>query len=92
MDVRKIHKDVIPSLDFYYLSADPEPFHREYYRKLVDAILCGRDKSSMQDENKCALCVVDYDDSFDQEWLQFPSCTHWFGESCFSINSFIYIF
>ena len=34
--VRKIHKDAIPSLDFYYLSADTEPFHREYYRKSED--------------------------------------------------------
>ena len=27
--VRKIHKDAIPFLDFYYLSEDPEPLHRE---------------------------------------------------------------
>ena len=45
--VRKIRKDVIPSLDFYYLSADPEPFHREYYRKPEDRILSGHDESSM---------------------------------------------
>ena len=64
--VGKKHKDTIPSLDFYYLSADPEPFHREYYRKPEDRMLCGHDESSMQDDNKCALCEVDYDDSFDQ--------------------------
>ena len=64
--VRKKHKDTILSLDFYYLSADPEPFHREYYRKPEDQMLCGHDESSMQDDNKCALCEVDYDDSFDQ--------------------------
>ena len=29
----------------------------------------GHDESSMQDENKCALCEVDYDDSSDSEWL-----------------------
>ena len=73
--VRKIHKDTISSLDFYYLSGDPEPLHREYYRKPEDRILCGHDESSMQDEHKCALCRVDYDDSLDQEWLQYPSCT-----------------
>ena len=60
--VRKIHKDAIPSLGFYYLSADSEPFHREYYRKPEDRIVCGHDESSMQDENKCAPCGVDYDD------------------------------
>ena len=81
--VRKIHKDAIRSLDFYYLSADTEPFHREYNRKLEYRILCGHDESSMQDENKCPLCGVDYDDSFDQEWLQCPSCTQWFYEFCF---------
>ena len=81
--VRKIHKDAIRSLDFYYLSADTEPFHREYNRKLEYRILCGHDESSMQDENKCPLCGVDYDDSFDQEWLQCPSCTQWFHEFCF---------
>ena len=61
-DTLKIHKVVrkIPSLHFYYLSADPEPFH--YYKKPEDRILCGHDESSMQDENKCALCRVDYDD------------------------------
>ena len=48
--VRKIHKDAIPALDFYFLSADTQPFHREYYRKLEDRILCGHDESSMQDE------------------------------------------
>ena len=81
--VRKIHKDTISSLDFYYLSGDPEPLHREYYRKPEDRILCGHDESLMQDENKCVLCGVDYDDSLDQEWLQCPSCTQWFQESCF---------
>jgi len=63
------------SLDFYYLSADPEPFHRQYYRKPEDRILCGHDESLDRDDNKCALCGVAYDDSFDQEWLQCPSCT-----------------
>ena len=81
--VRKIPKDAIPSLDFYYLSADLEPFHREFYRKPEDRILRGHAESSMQDENKCAVCRVDCDDSFDQEWLQCPSCTQWFHESCF---------
>ena len=81
--VRKIHKDTISSLDFYYLSGDPEPLHCEYYRKPEDRILCGHDESLMQDENKCVLCEVDYDDSLDQEWLQCPSCTQWFHESCF---------
>ena len=80
--IKKIHKYAIPSVDFYCLSADPEPFHLEYYRKPEDRILCGHDESSMQDENKCALCGVDYDDSFGQEWLQCPSCTRWFHESC----------
>jgi len=81
--VRTIHKDVIPSLDFYYLSADPEPFHRQYYRKPQDRILCGHDESSTQDDNICALCSVNYDDSSDQEWLRCPSCSQWFHESCF---------
>ena len=43
--VRKIRKDAIPSLDFYYLSADTEPFHREYYRKPEDRILCRHHES-----------------------------------------------
>ena len=63
--VRKIHKDAIPSLGFYYLSADSEPFHRECYWKTEDKILRGHDESSMQDENKCALYGVNYDDFFD---------------------------
>ena len=57
--VGKIHNDAIPFLDFYYLSADPEPFHLEYYRKPEDRILCGHDESSMQNEKKCAFCEVD---------------------------------
>ena len=81
--VRKINKDAISSLDFYYLSADTEPFYREYSRKAEDRILCGHDESSMQDENKFALCGVDYDDCFDQEWLQCPSCSQWFHEPCY---------
>ena len=81
--VGKIRKDAIPSLDFYYLSTDPEPFHREYYRKPEDRVLCSHDESPVQNENKCALCKVDYDGSFDQEWLQYPSCNQWFHESCF---------
>jgi len=79
--IRSIHKASIPSLEFYYLSADPEPFHRQYYRKPEDRILCGHDESLDRDDNKCALCGVAYDDSFDQEWLQCPSCTQWYHES-----------
>ena len=41
--VRKIHKDAIPFLDFYYISADPEPFHGECYRKTEDQILRGHE-------------------------------------------------
>ena len=87
--VRKIRKDAIPSLDFYYLSADPEPFRREYYRKPEDRVLRGHDELSMPDENKYSLFRVNYDDSFDQEWLHCPSCTQWFHESGFQINLFI---
>ena len=52
------------SLEFD-LSAVREPFHCEYYRKPENQTLCGHDESSMQDENKCGLCGVNYDDSFD---------------------------
>ena len=81
--VRKIHKDAIPFLDFYYISADLEPFHGECYRKTEDQILRGHDESSTQDENKCALYGVDYYYFFDQEWFLCPSCSQWFHESLF---------
>ena len=78
--VRRLNKNGIFYLQFFYLASDETPFYTQYYWKEGDPEICGHEGLEPEDENHCAKCKQ-AENGID--WLRCPLCKIWLHEDCF---------